>query len=100
MVEPPQIKSVLEGTMLKALTIFIFALMVFDSQASVKEIYLPTLECQDNTFKDVSVNFDDTKTSSKEITISLICQRLNAKLVKQTVVADLSRFIVDKMAPE
>jgi hypothetical protein len=86
--------------MLKAITLFAFSLMVFQTQASVKEIYLPTLECQGNTFKDVSVNYDDARTNREDITISLICQRLRSKLVKQTVVSDLSRFIVDKMAPE
>ncbi len=86
--------------MLKALAILIFSLIVFESQAAVKEIYLPSLECQGHTFKDVSINFDDTRTEKEEITVSLICHRLRSKLVKQAVVSDLSRFIVDNMAPQ
>lgn len=86
--------------MLKALAVLVFSLIVFESQAAVKELFLPQLECQGHMFKDISVNYDDARTDGEEITVSMICQRLHNKLIKKAVVSDLSRFIVDKMAPE
>lgn len=85
--------------MFKALTILILTHAVTAS-AAIREIYLPTLDCDDKFFQDVSINFDDEKTKRSELTISMICQRLREKVVKKAVVADLSRFVLDKLAPQ
>lgn len=86
--------------MFKAVLILVFATIILEASAAVREIYIPKLDCQDHYFQDVSVNFDDEKTTKEELTISLICQRLRSKVVKRAVVSDLSRFIIDKMAPQ
>lgn len=85
--------------MFKAMMIFILFQAV-SAGAAIREIYLPTLDCDDKFFQDVSVNFDDTKTKKSELTISMICQRLRTKTQKKAVVADLSRFVIDKLAPQ
>jgi len=85
--------------MFKAMTILVL-LQTTTAFSAIREIYLPTLDCDDKFFQDVSVNFDDTKTKKSELTISLICQRLRKKVQKKAVVADLSRFVIDKLAPQ
>lgn len=85
--------------MFKALTVLVF-IQATAAMAEIREIYLPTLDCDDKFFQDVSVNFDDAKTKKADLTISMICQRLRKKVQKKAVVADLSRFVIDKLAPQ
>lgn len=85
--------------MFKLMTILIL-LEASAAFSAIREIYLPTLDCDDKFFQDVSVNFDDERTKKSELTISMICQRLRNKVQKKAVVADLSRFVIDKLAPQ
>lgn len=85
--------------MFKAMA-FLVLIQASMAGAAIREIYLPSLDCDDKFFQDVSVNFDDTKTKKSELTISMICQRLRKKTQKKAVIADLSRFVIDKLAPQ
>lgn len=86
--------------MLKVFLFLILSTTFSQAQGAIREVYIPSLECQEHYFQDVSITFDDEKTKREELTISLICQRLKSRLVQKTVVQDLSRFVIDKLAPQ
>ncbi len=82
---------------------FVLIGLVFIStfaQASVKEIYLPILDCGRHEFQDVSVTFDDSQASRKDLTVSKLCEKLALKLLRKPRIEELSRFVADEMAPK
>lgn len=68
--------------------------------AGVKEIYLPTLECGSHDFQDVTVTFEDTRETRKDLTVGKLCEKLALKLLRKNHVADISRFVTDELAPK
>src|SRR5690349_20726780 len=81
---------------------FLFlALFAFTSaHAGVKEIYLPLLECGHHEFLDVTVKFEDTPMSRKELTVGKLCEKLALKLLRRPMEQEFSRFVADEMAPK
>jgi hypothetical protein len=82
---------------------FLLILIVFVStvaQAAVKELFLPVLDCGRHEFQDVSVTFDDSEASRKDLTVSKLCEKLALKILRKTQVKELSRFIAEEMAPK
>ncbi len=80
-----------------AALLFLFS---FSARAEVKEIYLPLLECGRHEFQDVTVTFEDSQTTRRELTIAKLCEKLALKLLRKNHVAEISRFIADEMAPK
>lgn len=70
------------------------------AMASVKEIYLPTLDCGRHEFHDVTVTFEDTEESRRDLTVGKLCEKLALKLLRKSRVEELSRFVADEMAPK
>ena len=80
--------------------ILIAALTSSFAWSSVKEIYLPSLDCGSHEFQDVSVTFEDTLESRKELTVGKLCEKLALKLLRRPQNEDISRFVTDNMAPK
>lgn len=68
--------------------------------SSVKEIYLPSLNCGNHEFQDVSVTFEDSQETRKELTVGRLCEKLALKLLRRPQNEELSRFVTDNMAPK
>jgi hypothetical protein len=70
------------------------------AMAGVKEIYLPLLECGRHEFQDVSVTFDDSPETRRDLTVEKLCEKLALKLLRKNRVEEISRFVADEMAPK
>ncbi len=78
----------------------ILILLSTSASAGVKEIYLPTLECGNHDFQDVTVTFEDSHETRKDLTVGKLCEKLALKLLRKNHVADISRFVTDELAPK
>ncbi len=81
--------------------IFILISILFSSVAwsSVKEIYLPVLNCGSHEFQDVSVTFEDSQETRRELTVGKLCEKLALKLLRRPRNEEISRFVTDNLAP-
>lgn len=84
---------------MKLLTALLVLLSV-SAHAEVREIYLPSLDCGRHEFQDVTVTFDDTASTRRELTTGKLCEKLALKLLQKDKVTEISRFIADELAPK
>ncbi len=80
--------------------LFVFILSSTFASASVKEIFLPVLECGEHEFQDVTVTFDDSQETRSELTVGKLCEKLALKILRRPRGEELSRFVAEEMAPK
>ncbi|MFL5785011.1 MAG: hypothetical protein ACJ76H_10400 [Bacteriovoracaceae bacterium] len=80
--------------------IFVFVFLSSFAHAGVRELFLPTLNCGQQEFQDVTVTFDDTPDTRKDLTVGKLCEKLALKLLRRPQMEQFTRFIADEMAPK